>query len=62
MYWQYIRVYALDDKKLNSLGSKGWELVTVTDRGMYVFKRPKVEPAKTPDPHHLRPGSYAGPG
>jgi len=48
--WEYIRRYshAEDDKILNLMGDKGWELVTFIDDqdvdrvGMFIFKRVKA--------------------
>jgi hypothetical protein len=34
------------EKTLNSLGRAGWELISIEDSTLFIFKRKKVEPAK----------------
>ena len=39
--FEYYRIDRIDDRRLDELGIKGWELVAVTNEGTYVFKRLK---------------------
>jgi hypothetical protein len=39
--WEYTYETSGDAGRFNELGSKGWELVTISVSGGYYFKRPK---------------------